>query len=959
MRPLVLKMTAFGPYAGEEILDFRKLGTQGIYLITGDTGAGKTTIFDGITYALYGKASGHDRDESMVRSQYASVDMPTQVELTFLYRGQEYTIRRAPKQLRRKARGEGMTNKAAWVELTLPDGDVLTKGGEVLQKVQEILGLDFDQFTKIVMIAQGAFKEFLTAGSDTRKQIFRKIFNTSRFQEIQETLGERCRALENDSAELRRSVAQYLQEITCDPQSGQQEELERVQKGEFSLTESLEVLERILEEDRAAVTKLEQEQNEVEKTAQELTRRMEAGKQREAVQAQLQEELQRQPAREAACENAQKALQEETARDETRETLSREIPVLEAGLREYDTVDRLRTELEDLQRKQEQEQNRHKDMSQKQDRTRQTLEKDRQELETLTDAGEKLARLEAGNTALQERRTQLVSLQDACHHHLELEEDAQAARQNYLQAKQEYDSADEVSRTMESRYLDEQAGILAQELKKQDGKPCPVCGNVHYIRLAELSEGAPSKEELGRQKQHCEKLHQKMTAANERAAAFTGQIGQSREEIRRQAQLLWREEQPAHSESAADSGDSRSGGQEVSAETTQERETSVDVRTLQDRLEEELENIWTRETQIRGEIEKEKMRGERRKELEEECHALREQSEKEAAQISRIAEQLQGLRAAGEEKHRQLQELQENMPYPDRAQAMDTLEEKQRTLRQLTKARDLAGETLRQAQKDLHVGQELIGKLQSQLEGMPAPEQENVQELAEQAAQIRERKDLLQDARILLEGRLRQNRQICDKLQRQAAQYAELDQKLRMVGVLADTAGGRLAGKDKIAFETYVQMTYFDRMIAKANVRLMELTDGQYEFVRRGKASDQRSQAGLDLDVRDYYNDSIRDVKSLSGGESFKASLAMALGLSDEIMESAGGIQMDTMFIDEGFGSLDDESLQQAIRVLQELGSGNRLVGIISHVGELKSRIDRQIIVTKNRAEGSTTKVVY
>ena len=931
MRPLVLKMTAFGPYAGEEILDFRKLGTQGIYLITGDTGAGKTTIFDGITYALYGKASGHDRDESMVRSQYASVDTPTQVELTFLYRGQEYTIRRAPKQLRRKAKGEGMTNKAAWVELTLPDGDVLTKGGEVLRKVQEILGLDFDQFTKIVMIAQGAFKEFLTAGSDTRKQIFRKIFNTSRFQEIQETLGERCRALENDSAELQRSVAQYLQEIACDPQSGQQEELERAQKGEFSLTESLKILEHILEEDRAAVTKLEQDQNEVEKTAQELTRRMEAGKQREAVQVQLQEEMQRQPAREAACETAQKALQEETAHDGAREALSREIPVLEAGLREYDTVDRLRAELEDLQRKQEQEQNRHKDMSQKQDRTRRALEKGREELETLTDAGEKLARLETGNTALQERRTQLASLQEACGHHVRLEEDAQAARQKYQQAKKEYDSADEVSRTMEGRYLDEQAGILAQELKKQEGKPCPVCGNVHYIRLAELSEGAPSKEELDRQKQHCEKLHQKMTVANERAASFTGQIGQSGGEIRRQAQLLWREEHG----------------------------TSVDVRTLQDRLGEELENIRTRETQIRGEIEQEKMRGKRRRELEEQCHELRENSEKETAQISRIAEQLQGLRAAGEEKRRQLQELQENMPYPDRAQAMDTLEEKQRTLRQLTRARDLAGETLRQAEKDLHVGQELIGKLQSQLAGMPAPEQEDMQELEEQAAQIREKKDLLQDARILLEGRLRQNRQICDKLQTQAAQYAELDQKLRMVGVLADTANGRLTGKDKIAFETYVQMTYFDRMIAKANVRLMELTDGQYEFVRRGKASDQRSQAGLDLDVRDYYNDSIRDVKSLSGGESFKASLAMALGLSDEIMESAGGIQMDTMFIDEGFGSLDDESLQQAIRVLQELGSGNRLVGIISHVGELKSRIDRQIVVTKNRAEGSTTKVVY
>lgn len=931
MRPLVLKMTAFGPYAGEEILDFRKLGTQGIYLITGDTGAGKTTIFDGITYALYGKASGHDRDESMVRSQYASVDTPTQVELNFLYRGQEYTIRRAPKQLRRKAKGEGMTNKAAWVELTLPDGDVLTKGGEVLRKVQEILGLDFDQFTKIVMIAQGAFKEFLTAGSDTRKQIFRKIFNTSRFQEIQETLGECCRALENDSAELQRSVAQYLQEITCDPQSGQQEELERAQKGEFSLTESLEILEHILEEDRAAVMKLEQEQNEMEKTAQELTRRMEAGKQREAVQAQFQEEMQRQPVREAAYETAQKTMREESARDGAREALSREIPVLEAGLREYDTVDRLRAELEDLQRKQEQEQNRHKDMSQKQDRTRRALEKGREELETLTDAGEKLARLETGNTALQERRTQLVSLQDACHHHLELEEDAQAARQKYQQAKKEYDCADEVSRAMESRYLDEQAGILAQELKKQEGKPCPVCGNVHYIRLAELSEGAPSKEELDRQKQHCEKLHQKMTAANERAASFTGQIGQSGGEIRRQAQLLWREEHG----------------------------TSVDVRTLQDRLGEELENIRTRETQIRGEIEQEKMRGKRRRELEEQCHELRENSEKETAQISRIAEQLQGLRAAGEEKRRQLQELQENMPYPDRAQAMDTLEEKQRTLRQLTRARDLAGETLRQAEKDLHVGQELIGKLQSQLAGMPALEQEDMQELEEQAAQIREKKDLLQDARILLEGRLRQNRQICDKLQTQAAQYAELDQKLRMVGVLADTANGRLTGKDKIAFETYVQMTYFDRMIAKANVRLMELTDGQYEFVRRGKASDQRSQAGLDLDVRDYYNDSIRDVKSLSGGESFKASLAMALGLSDEIMESAGGIQMDTMFIDEGFGSLDDESLQQAIRVLQELGSGNRLVGIISHVGELKSRIDRQIIVTKNRAEGSTTRVVY
>ena len=210
----------------------------------------------------------------------------------------------------------------------------------------------------------------------------------------------------------------------------------------------------------------------------------------------------------------------------------------------------------------------------------------------------------------------------------------------------------------------------------------------------------------------------------------------------------------------------------------------------------------------------------------------------------------------------------------------------------------------------------------------------------------------------MLNMKLHNNRFILDKILRNINELSETEKKLMCVKSLSDTANGNISGKEKIMLEAYVQMRYFNRIIDRANVRLMTMSDGQYELKRRVGADNNRSQSGLDLDVIDHYNGTERSVKTLSGGESFKASLALALGLSDEIQSSSGGIRLETMFIDEGFGSLDEESLSQALKALTELSEGDRTVGIISHVTELKERIDRQVVVTKNKFGGSKISVV-
>ena len=642
MRPLKLTLSAFGPYAAETTLDLEQLGKGGLYLVTGDTGAGKTTLFDAITYALYDHSSGGVREGAMLRSKYADPKTPTFVELGFEVNGARYTVRRNPEYTRPKVRGQGTPTEKADAVLTYADGrPPVTKAKEVTAAVQEIIGLDYDQFSQIVLIAQGQFTKLLNASTEDRSRIFRRLFRTQRYQQLQVRLQE-------ENARLNQQ---------CLTQNAQ---LDSLLAG---------ILHAADDPDAAAL--------------------------------------------DALC--AQTAP--ETA-----------LQLLEALL-------------------------------------------ERQQAEQ-TAAGDALCAAEL----------QLKTVQ----------QQLGAARQ-----------AEQLT-----RQLAEQQTALAAALPLRD-------------------------------------------AARAEAARHTG----------------------------------------------------------------------------------------------------------DAARLDELTRRLtQG--AAAEALARQITEQQAALPYAQRTQAQAAAAELAAERLRLRTAKEQAEQALQAAEQRCTAAQAAVDALLAQQQAAQSslPSQ-SAQELLQRQNNLTARQKALRLRQQQLAAQLLPNTRILQQYREAAKARTALEARAQWVGALASTAGGTLTSKQKVKLEAYIQMNYLDRILVHANTRLLQMTDAQYEL-ERIVAENQRSQSGLDLGVIDHYNGTRRSVKTLSGGESFKASLALALGLSDEVQRTAGGIRLDTLFLDEGFGSLDEESLEQALRVLAGLTEGDRLVGIISHVGTLKDRIDRQVVVRKSRTGGSTVELV-
>lgn len=771
MRPLVLTLSAFGPYAGEETLDFTKLGTKGLYLITGDTGAGKTTIFDAIVFALYGEASGEARGADMLRSKYASADTPTYVRMTFVYHGAEYRITRNPEYRRPAKKGDGYTTNKADAELVCPDGCIVTKNREVTRAVAELLGLDKNQFTQIAMIAQGDFLRLLYAKTEDRSKIFREIFHTKAYQTLQERLKAEAGALRQEYEALEKSIDQYLEGILC-IEANFAARMDSVRQNRKAIsTEDIAALIRgqLAEEEGRLILlqkQLDTYEKELEQVNQVIGRVKERKKRREEL------------------ENARKQL-------------AFIAPSLASQQKQYE----------------------------EKQQAFQALEAERSQLEKLyQDSLEMLEKKEAQ----EQMRFQVEKLR----------EDVTAGEKAYGQAALLHKKAKDVYDEMERWYLDEQAGVLALHL--EEGKPCPVCGSLTHPMPAKKKEGAPSKAAVDKAKKEAEAANARVHRASEEVGALKGRLDGAKEQYKAM----------------------------LDAENDAEKEAAL----LRFTGKEEAEKILR-------EKERESLR--KKKELSEAETACRNR-EKEYQRYQNMKEMLE----------KQLEEGDETVP--------EELEEKRRGL---TEKKQLA----------LKEQQELHRCVQT-------------------------------NAGIL--------RDIGEK----GRQMKAVEEKWSLVGELAGTFNGNVVGKDKIMLETYVQMTYFDRMIGRANTRFMMMSGGQYEL-KRAAAQNIKSQSGLELDVVDHYNGTVRSVKTLSGGEAFLASLSMALGLSDEIQSAAGGIALDTMFVDEGFGYLDEEALAQAIHTLQGLAEGNRLVGIISHVGSLKEKIERQIVVTKEKSGGSRTAI--
>ena len=932
MRPLRLTLSAFGPYAAETTLDLEKLGKGGLYLITGDTGAGKTTLFDAITYALYDHSSSGIREGSMLRCKYADDKTPTFVELEFEVHGVRYTVRRNPEYQRPKARGEGMTTEKADATLTYPDTrPPVTKAKDVTAAVQEIIGLDYNQFSQIVLIAQGQFTKLLNASTEERSRIFRKLFRTQRYAQLQERLQAEASALNQQRTAQNAKLDSLLGGLQFSPEDPDAEALRALCAQTVPET-ALALLDALTARQAAAL-------EEVGTALQATEAQLDTVQQQLGAAAQAQRLAQQLAARQAELAAAKPAL--DAARAEAGrhagdaaqlDALTAQVTQAQSALAAYDALDTLcrqQTEARDAARLAAAQA--HKRRTQL-DSLNAALAAAETELAALADADTRLLALQNRSAQLTQRGEALAKLEQRLADCQRQAKAAHKAQENYRAAAAAQDEARARRDALERAFLDAQAGLLAESLV--EGAPCPVCGSTHHPARALLPHTAPTQAQVEAARQAAAEADRQAQNASAAAQSALATANEAKTSLRRDAETLLPERF-----------------------TTPEGTVPLTFALMTNVLAEENAALQTAQTDCKAQCRQADADCRRKAQLEADRQGKTRQRpalEQSASEADRSAA---AQNASADALEGQIAERRAALPYPRRADAQAALDKLEADRSTLRTGMDTAQRKLKQAEQTVAAAEAAVEALTAQQTAaqkeLPA---RSAEELTAQQTELTAARETLRSREKQLSAQLLPNRKTAAQYRAAAEARQTLESRWQWVSALAATAGGTLTSKQKIRLEAYIQMNYLDRILRYANTRLMQMTAGQYELERIG-AENQRSQSGLDLGVIDHYNGTRRSVKTLSGGESFKASLALALGLSDEVQSSAGGIRLDTLFLDEGFGSLDEESLELAIRVLSGLTEGDRLVGIISHVGALKDRIDRQVVVHKARTGGSTVEL--
>ena len=937
MRPIKLFISAFGPYAEKTVIELDKLGMSGLFLISGDTGAGKTTIFDAVSFALFGTASGSSRNTSGDYSKHfrclnATPETPTFVDLTFAYAGREYRVVRNPEYERPKMRGEGMTKENASATFYYPEesGKVgpasRTVSGDsaVTSAVHSIIKVNSEQFSQIAMIAQGDFLKLLLTSTDERIQIFRQLFKTDKFEKLQEAIKRQAQELKNGCGESESLACASVSRVVCDETSSFAPDIEGAKRlaaerriadwGEFC-----DLLEKVVNEDSAAVAAMKEG---LDGYAEKMTAmNQELGKAQgvenarkslgevEKLHAELLPEL----------EPLTVALATAEARKPECEKLQEEITILRNLLPEYGQLDEacavIKKKQGELAKDKDSLNSKKKDFEKRNGE----IQKLEEEFKALSDAGENKAKLDAQMDVLETRRKQLMQVGGTVKELDDAENGLRDAQDEYRAVDSKYRQSNDIYEAKNRAFLDEQAGILAETL--EEGSPCPVCGSTAHPHKACKSVDAPTQAELEELKRDVAGLLEAWNAKAGTASKAKAARDAKHDELEKKLEELFGE---------------------------------CTVEECKEKIRAEFDSVKTQLNALKEKLDGENRRVARKAELERALPEMREQHEKSRNENDELSNRISGAEAELDVLKRNANDAAQKLPYPSKAEAEKVIREKQDAVAELQNAIKLATEKLNGCKEKL---KELEGQkksLEGQLKDAP---QYNLGEMEGKCKALSDEQQALTQSWKTASGRLEQNRRSLGEIRGIAEKLGMLIKKRIWVENLSDTVNGTLSGKDKMMLETYVQGAYLDRILRKANTRFLRLSNGKYELVRREQASNKRSQSGLDLNVIDHTCGKQREVKTLSGGESFLASLSLALGLADEVQSSAGGIELDTMFIDEGFGSLDEDVLRIAIDTLQNLAGSNRLVGIISHVEGLENRIDKNVRVHKDANNISRVKI--
>lgn len=955
MRPTRLVMSAFGPYAGVCEIDMEQLGEQGLYLITGDTGAGKTTIFDAICFALFGDASGSSRETSMFRSKYADADTATFVELEFTHGGKEYYIKRNPEYMRPAKRGEGLKKELPNAELHMPDGSIVSKVKDVNTVVVEILGIGREQFSQIAMLAQGDFLKLLLADTKERQVIFRDLFKTGLYQTLQFRLEEERKKLFGKVAESKKSMEQYVSGLECDEDSVLLADVEKAMAGKLTYGDLIELMDSLIEADKEAAKAMLQQITVMDKELEEVDKKIGKAndiiKNRQALEAALIEEKTLDEAADKVTERLQNAQEALKQKDE----LLKESTAIEAVIASFDKYEAI---AENVSQCSESLADATAQLMQLQKDSSEIAEKKaacKDKLDSLKNAGENKIRLLGKSEAIERKSKDIGDIEKSFAQYDRDKKKLDKLQAIYVANDKDYQEKNAVYEHMNKAYLDGQAGILARGL--EEGKPCPVCGALSHPAPAPWSDSIPGEAELEDAKTSADDARELARESSNEAGKMKAVLEKAcRDAVSKACMLL---------ESDSDSLDNKAGEDEIREEIqSQPWEEALDCKDstgeealllVREKIKELKDEVINEHKSIQAEIAAEDARIKEKNDLESALPDIEKNEQELAKTLTETSENIASLKARLEAGKKQLEEIKKDLKYESRSEAELKKKELSKTAKALQKEYDDAQSEQKDHIKKVSEVKGRIGALQTALQNT---EDIDIDAVTQKRSEIDTARKEMNGKKSIVEGRIRSNETAKANIMDRADDMAEYEEKYSWVEALANTASGKITGKEKIMLETYIQTTYFDRIISRANLRLMKMSGAQYELKRLSEALNNKGQSGLELGVIDHYNGTERSVKTLSGGESFMASLSLALGLSDEVQSSAGGIQVDTMFVDEGFGSLDSDALDKAVGALAGLSEGKRLVGIISHVAELKERIDKQIVIEKGKSGGSKASVV-
>lgn len=1059
MRPVKLTMSAFGSYAGMQEIVFDETGGS-LFLITGDTGAGKTTVFDAICFALYGEMSGENREGKMMRSDYAPADRKTFVELIFEDKGNWYKIIRNPeydrKSKKKKRKEDGSFEYHFVKEKVKAELYFLNTGGErketgnpgekafmgnlreVNAKIVEIVGLDRGQFTQIAMIAQGEFMKLLVSPTEQKKEIFQKLFHTGKYREIVKLLGERKKEKEAELAGNRMESELILQGTDCMEKSGHKEsfqyfketyeihkeeflqtlykviteeeelaihtkeEIEKLKKEREALLLEIHMIEQInrLFEELSQAERKAEEWKEKEKGIEQKEKRLEYAEKAERVaekKAVFDEFSEKKERKILEIEKRKKEREKtETAyqitrgeyelaveeREEKEEILKKGILDIEKNLPKYEEIEKIKKEKERKEKNQK-----------KLDNQLKKLDKTIQEQENCI-AEWKKQKIEAEEMLMElpEKKIMLLKISETLEKFRELEKQAEKIKGMFQKKKEGEKRKEELEgefrkrsaeyEDMMIRFTNGQAGLMAKELK--EGDPCPVCGNTHHIRLAKTEQKIPTEEQVKKAKKKREEAEANLQDAAKKAGEdkfsydkqyflcrekcrelTNGRVllqedGENAQEISGIILKVEKEKKKLTTENKklekleeekkekeikiTETGQEIEREKEIREETTEKsRKNKQEISTLQT-----IEEVHKKELVYKDRQEAEQRLQEKRETLQiiiENCQKLSEKRERIHNQLLQqkteedtMQKELEGIILECEEKKGIYEQMIKKQGFSSEMEWLSLmLDEKQKKLWK---------KEIEETKKESIAAQQSVAELKKQIQGREKREKTGQEEvLGEKTERIEELSKKGQERNF----RIQKNREAWEKLKIKNDAYFQKEQEYRQIKSLYELANGTLAGTVKVDLETFVQRQYLKQVLKAANRRFLAMSGGQFELrLKDGKQFDQKSNQGLDLSVYSLLTNTNRDIKTLSGGEAFMAALSMALGMADIIQSAAGGIQLDMMFIDEGFGALDEVSRQQAVRVLQELSDGKRMIGIISHVAGLKEQVGRRLVVERD-----------